>query len=576
MSTTSSRSRLSNYSRFLLALVLGIAAWLGVGWLLEPRPLWSLPFPTSHEASVPVALDQVNQRLAIQQLRLGRLPEMAITGLAILDPRSGKTIKQNHMQVEEMSTGHFFFLRFAMPKLVGDILWRLRAVNESDATRYELRAWPFTTDQPEQVIKTWKGPKGMHFQVAFTSDTQPYLITQTTMPWELLLPAIGADAWTTTLAATAFSRQSSTPDDEQIIIMNTFSGQFFKKGLLLPQVQTWELPAKLSDPLKLLASWSLPPLRTSWPPACASDLSWVAFGDELTSQEWNVGKGQVSLPRGTQLYDGRRGVLLPIKRQTVTDAYHIDGLDDVLLMTPLSLVTVPLNPETQQEKGATGQQLLDAKTALPLAWPWGRDDTVTISKMLRFPNHAHRYLALEGIAGDSWSPNLFGHTSKSTLHHLERTAAGFTIMKSVKLVVQKHQQFISLHHLTDREIGIHAIIDPVPTFLREQAEKWPWLHNLLEKTWPRAVNPSLLLFDVETGQLLREMKQNFMSGIFEQSNGLAFSIRSVGEHDGQNQPRYLGLDAWELPLMSHGWSPWWSRGLGLALFVLLMAWRRRR
>src|SRR5262245_37467712 len=62
------------FHRVLLAVVLGLAAWWGVGWWLSPRPLYTLRFPLSG----PYRLPSVPQAFVIFRVGISEGRELLV------------------------------------------------------------------------------------------------------------------------------------------------------------------------------------------------------------------------------------------------------------------------------------------------------------------------------------------------------------------------------------------------------------------------------------------------------------------------------------------------------------------
>jgi hypothetical protein len=151
-SPTPARRRLT-FMRVLLAIVLGLAAWWGVGWWLSPRALWTLRLsarPSSLARPAPkyavnfdglaVPLDQMGRYLfVVPPYPAG----VATYSSQIHDMATGKVLGHREFPAEEMKS----------PYLGVGPLAHGQALADQDGSLVDLRDHP---EHPESRIRLWK------------------------------------------------------------------------------------------------------------------------------------------------------------------------------------------------------------------------------------------------------------------------------------------------------------------------------------------------------------------------------------------------------------------------------------
>ncbi|MFT3880937.1 MAG: hypothetical protein QM703_14895 [Gemmatales bacterium] len=180
--------------RLPLAFVLSLLTWWGVGYWLEPRPLWEIPFQYGKPVVEPLLEDSasrwllasdsskddlrciVHQRVNEQQQRPTTL------NLLILDARTGR--RQSQLTIRDLSPEAFPGKR---AKMLGDSLWWFNTRHLETEQRLELHCWQFTQGAEDRVVKSWSMPNHTPIHVAFAEGNCSRFMIQSTVPGELEL-----------------------------------------------------------------------------------------------------------------------------------------------------------------------------------------------------------------------------------------------------------------------------------------------------------------------------------------------------------------------------------------------------
>lgn len=552
----------------MLAVVLGLGTWWGIGVYSEPHPLWTIRFSSPKDIMLPMCESVDGNRIGVYELQLPQrqTSSSTLTALSILDARNGAKLYRLSLQEKTfVSDDDYLSLHWAQPRILGDILWRLTKTTTETEVRIELRAWHFTQSEQENVVHVWKSAPGKNFEIAFADRTSPYFITQTAEPWEPLLVGMGVDGWTRILASIAFTQERNT---QNVLLVKRSQASFLKRGLVLPRIQTWKLLTSIDEPLQRLATWNIPPMRIAWPPACATDLHWMAFGDVESNQEWNVDLPNSRIkPSGVLLYDGQTGIPRPLgTRDDVTIRASAAG--ELLLLSSNYYVF-------SQRAGTTEHTAYDGNTGKKLAWPEELKHPFMPKDLLADPTNPGRYLALMGMLADPFMTSRTLSEETQRILHLQRTEQGFTLVKDVTLQPQPGQVLMFPAHFSGSEMGVYATVDTIPPFLAPLMDKWDWAKTYVQKIWPRHV-PALLIYDIDTGKQVRQLLHLVPSINITSAN---MKMQFTSEMATDLQPGSLGfldLAAWQLPITAQAWSPWWGRIAGVLVFAIATLFLKQR
>lgn len=144
--------KLVRYVWWPLVLVTCIAAWWGVAYWLEPKPLWVIPEGEQVYAS---SYDPALKRLGVYQSS----PLSNTTGqMLILEASTGNCIAKKTIRVEpwlEQGTEIDFSPRLGKH----DTYWRFTQERKEDGSNeLQLRCWSYLTNAEEDIVATWPIP----------------------------------------------------------------------------------------------------------------------------------------------------------------------------------------------------------------------------------------------------------------------------------------------------------------------------------------------------------------------------------------------------------------------------------
>ncbi|MFT3879987.1 MAG: hypothetical protein QM703_10050 [Gemmatales bacterium] len=552
------------------SLLLGLGAWWSVGQFTEPRPLWTRPFTANQHILLPLSEAADSNRLVAYEMNLvpGNASESMMTGIVILDSGTGTTLYHLPLPNEHWRPEQYIMQTFhqALPRIIGDVAWRINIVEKEKTHRCELRAWHFTQSQQEQIVQSWDCGPGIRIDVAFTDSASPYMITQTKSRCEQILASFGMVGWSSLTTQLAYSHAIAMKASGER--ETPFGESSWHPGLDLSTIQTWKLPTSPGEALKPLALWMLPPQNTAWPPACGKDMKWVAFGDLMTRLPNFANKK----PVGMLLFDGHTGKPRSHNVPSTLPLFVTAAGD--LLMT-----SSPLKPKNEGDQSAGYQhRIVDPQTGKELALP--PELVTTLLPVNLFPDQAQpeQYVATVGIAHLSFNLDVFPTKNNSALvGRFQRTETGLaTVKPMVSLSRDKRDdRALSATHFRGNEIGLEGSMDTAPPMLRTFAEKWDWLKNWMEQNWPRD-SMTLTLHDINTGKLLRQMRDAMVLQMTNANSKNTLYTITYRRSPPPGREAVEALSAWQLPIETVGTLPWWGRGTGLLVFFLAIVYLARR
>ncbi len=560
------RKRLS-FWRFLLALLIGLFTWWGVGQLTEPRPLWTIWETTGHQVILPLSESADFSRLVAYELKLNPVNAVAstVTGIVILDASNGQTLYRLPLPDDPWQPDQFILQsdRQALPRIIGDVLWRIKSVETDKVHRHELRVWHYTLDLQEKIIQSWYDTSGTTFDFAFASSVSPYLITQTRHHLEPWLAALGTEGWSS-LAAQMVYAQSVDMTGDFSTDTRGIAPTPKRPDPVISSIHTWKLPARIDDALQPLTGWVIP-RQTVWPPVCGMDMSWLAFGDSPSRQALNADNVQ---PLGVLLFDGHTGKPRSHNLPS-TLPMHVSAAGNLLLATSF----VNSNGQAREH---FQHHLVDAQTGKDVALPAELASARLPLRLFADQTLPGRLLASMGLYGHPFVDRDFqtgnGTPMIELLQRIESGLGGITPLTS--LTIQEPQKY-GMTHIAGNELGVFGSVDTAPPLLREMAEKWDWLKSWVTKTWPSSAM-TLMLFDISTGKPLRQFRDVMVTQLNSASpRKLLYTLRYRREP--QNGREAIdALDAWQLPIETMSTSAWWGRLAGILITLMAALFLRRK
>lgn len=546
--------------RFVLAVMLGLGAWWGAGYFSEARPQWRSSNANSN-ILYPVTENSEGTLALAYELKVQKGQTSAeINDVCIIDANTGRILHAMKNGKGVLDANSYYSLIHAQPRIIGDKAWRVVSHQSENRVTYELRVWDFTRTSTEQVVKQWSLSPGEHFGIAFVDSHSPYFVTQTSQPWHPLLVGMSLEGWSQLTAALAFTPHLDVSNPPGVLIFNT--NKFVKTGLVLPCMHSWKLPENLI-PLKPLATWAMPPLRKAWQPVMSSDLSWLAFGDTMSVQEWNDEEVQAIRPVGMLRYDGRTGKQLPspetpakadlrLDRDTTTpDLIKITATGNVLLVRSTNQTTELFPP-----------YLLDAETGSRISWPAGMTDVTSVRGIHQRKNDPSILLVFCNMPINFLGGEYFNAQDNTYILTLRREGSKLTFLKRTD-ISSPGTAVVMPQCISGDEIIFQTLADLAPRFVRELCEKYQWLIPYVEKVWPS--HQSLLkIFELSSGKCMKTL-YDVQPGLFFPFDERHYFFVTRTK---MNDMTVSSLEAWRLPLASQTWSPWWSRAIGVMMFLL--------
>ncbi|HQR42413.1 MAG TPA: hypothetical protein PLX97_07005, partial [Gemmatales bacterium] len=308
MQPVSTQRRLSVW-RFLLACAMGLVASLVIHWLLAPKPAWMIHVTSNEMRYHPICEDASGRWLLVSEERnqQGRYQESAIL---ILNAATGDILYRLDEEAQCLNL-NMLEPHERYPRLIGEALFRFKRIATDSGIRHELRRWNFTQSRQEELIQAWTVPPRVPFEVTFAPDDSPYFLIQTICPWQMGIVTLGVDTWTALTNSMTWAHYLKDPYGTPIAISP--NGLQEPRAGWNPWIETFALPTGEAPVLKKLASWTLPPLRWTWPPSVGPRLDWVTFGDSALPVGWKSSKRWIHpdrggvMPQGVLLFDGHTG-----------------------------------------------------------------------------------------------------------------------------------------------------------------------------------------------------------------------------------------------------------------------------
>lgn len=538
--------------RFVLALLLSLGAWLLFAWYFEPKPLWSTSLQNKY-ALVPCGTNEDESLILATEVEVmpGQDQSAGARELCILEAKTGRKLHQTALSKQKFDADSYTTLLQAKPRILGTIAWSVTINRVDQEFHTQLCAWDFSRNDGEKVIHTWKYEPGQHFGIVFADNGSPYFLTQSNYPWQPLLTGMSLEGWSQLTTALSFTHHRDENAAPAFISLGR--SEFTKQGLVLPYIQTWKLPGNLNEPLKPIAAWMMPPLRKTWPLAIGPDLAWVAFGDTSAHLEWNVREDSAIQPQGTLIYDGRTGQPLTIPAISKLRNTKVRGSGNLLLIQ---------QAKTSALGGIAASYLVDISTGTMLEWPTNIPNIEAIRSMYVVADKTDFVLAFVDLM---MSIEDFAD------------AIGSNRNSRVMLLKRKGNTFEHIHQLPIRsdimnmpncvsgdELVLQTMQDSAPPFLRELSRKHEWLTPYMEKIWPEN-QPVVQIVHLPTGKVIKNIAQTHPYRQFQfQETSLLFVLRLKKGAEFKAD----SIEAWRLPLASQTWSPWWSRVIGVMMFLL--------
>jgi hypothetical protein len=323
------------------------------------------------------------------------------------------------------------------------------------------------------------------------------------------------------------------------------------------------LSENLAHPLQPIASWSMPPLKKDWPPAMSTDLSWLAFGDTVRVQEWNADSHAIR-PVGMLRYDGRTGKQLaspktPLAKRVALDfttphPVKVSATGNLLLVRPANQTGEPFDPS-----------LLDAISGDKIDWPASIPEVGRISDIHVMKHDPSTVLVFQNVAVNLMDLAFFrARPDNPTIYRFHRDGNKWSLMNQITIGTPG-AFFVMPNCISRDEIVVQTIADTAPPLIRELCEKYQWLAPHVEKLWPNQ-QPAIKIIDLSSGKCLKTIFEAYPSMPYQFNEPKHFFVTRMKKDD----MTLTSLEAWKLPFASQTWSPWWSRTMGVLMFLLFI------
>lgn len=516
-----------SFWRWLTALLLGLVAWWAVNWWLEPKPVWQLRYANDEVNHQPYCEDESGTWLFMSERRTtghrnGRW-QYETTAYTILDASTGKTVSQLHHPEHAFSqTSDYFRVELQSLRIIGQTLWRCVKYKKEDLEHVELRAWHFTQDDKEQVVQHWTFSPSTPFEITFSSRHASTFAVTTEFPWQPGLATLMTDGWSGLTSLIALG-SSVTP-----------------KSAMIPWVRTYRLQDQPGNKPRLLASWTLPPLRWGTP-VLSPTMDFVMFDDaELPGRTWKLERHGYCQPLGLLQFDGLSGQ----PKMFVTDPSdksvprHIELWGNLLLVHHVA--------------SARKVDFYDIRTGHRYSWP---DEFPPLgqSTAIQFDLKHPRQMIFQFAGQDDEKEYLHVRWNDSTF-----TGSRVNISN-------EHFRYCMPAYLHDSllvNVAVSQYQHPFLVWLRQQAR---WLDRAINTYWPLETM-GLHFYDVTTSKKVWQIKcvEPYLN--VNSTKRVYTSLRN--DRTLIEQTDEPTLEAWAIPFQIY--SPWWGRIAGNLVCILVL------
>ena len=556
----------------MLAFLLGLFTWLGFGYWLEPGPIWQISFESGKPVVELLLEDELGRWLLASdtndvfpfttehqdfaaltnRLRPSKFPVL------ILDSKTGQQVSQ--LVIHGLSLEPFPGKR---AKLLGDTLWWFNTRQLDAEQILELHRWQFTQSGNEQIVKTWSMAPRSPIHCAFADGNSPLFMIQSTISWELGLIPQAFNTWS--LLSTVIVQENAWKSSEpqiRLFGISTHDKEMKLQSNLMPFVTTYSLPVKATEGIpRRLASWTLPCMRWNIP-AIGKEMQWLAWGDCLLPHCYQTGGlNSFAKPSGVLVFNGRDGKACRLQEDQGFRAYpqacFVFG----------NCIAVASMDYDGDRNSRVQYRLFATEGGKLLQWPAGMTDRSFEYKRIRESTDQKRTIfVMDYFPGCMrsllHSYQLFEQTTPSPAMKAEATVPENCGLSDWQLPLA----------FADNQLAFNDDADKRPAWIRKLDQDWPQVSSWLSRLF-QSERLSVSILQADTGNLLRTFASRRTPQHLRCATRLYMERTKYDR--GTYQEQSLALEAWDFPLSE--WSPWWGRGAGVAVMVILLipGWGRR-
>ena len=533
----------------LVAMSLGILTWYGVGWWLEPKPLWIRSNDYLERNFIPYGYEQDRKLLVgieygIEQDELHNITDAT---LVVLDARTGKMLASLLTRDLPTLSTAAYFSNFK-PQIVGDRVYRLAVKSDKQLDVVELRSWAYATEQAERVLHTWQiERKYWRFEWNPYHPSRFYVQQQLPslpMYLNLINPANGLGE----------------------------IGPFACMGLChfnFAMVESWKIDSK-QDTLHRLGQYPVPP---------------------LISMKWHVPGNPDALLHTNNLFDGAGNQV--ILTDTVSGrSQGLPFLDPKHLFDVRSVnshVTMLHRNETKITTGTNGLPVIDKKyypsPTSEVNWTfdeWRPLYDIQKRKALKWPSTFRPSMLGNDFLVEDYADRqqlLYysqmledGALSQEYHFHLMSQEAN-----ELKLCSSwRNEKFAEAHVFLFNQHLLASLMETVfPPSLYAWMPDIPWVQSAIYWMVP-PIRRSVALIDETNGKVMwRRVNRECLNNpeLIKMMGDNFLLLMDTNRENPTPIVQIKEYECWALPMVIH--SPWWGRSSGLLVMVLLLFWLSR-
>ncbi len=521
----------------IVASLMGMVAWYGLGRWMEPKPLWIKSYSPAQRQYHPTSYDPDRKLLAMFEYQDHQIYPASLedTILMVVDTRTGATMARlsvGNIRIQGIQR----HMSSYYPHIAGDRVYRFALRVENEQEIVELRSWTYQTEQHERIEHTWHVDLNTWHAEWNMNEPLEFFIANR-WPW---IPAY-------------FPLTHQIMGLDQALSLSGLQWRDVSKVMY----ESWTIEPKA----KALSRWIQADYATTWTTRQPGKFFTIA-GHEGKVYETDTKSGLTQL--------------LPFgETKNYIDLLHADDRLIILKRHQQSKLDVVEGKELTISRSSPGAGQVD----------WSYDEWRPIydlrqGKLLKWPPGLETNLLFEDfMVVDS-------HDSSRLLYYSDRGQAGlpsiFLLMSllngELKLIATWKNDAIHYFMLPQFNGQLIATVNEIvitPEYL-QWIPKMDWIQDIIFWLIPEDRN-SVALIDESTGKVLWRRQDRVIlneTGILTRMNRdiLLLTHDSI---DQATQAPLKELECWSLPIVIY--SAWWARGTGLIMMALiLLAMMKRR
>ncbi|MFO0811742.1 MAG: hypothetical protein U0796_00890 [Gemmatales bacterium] len=534
--------------RAFVCLLLGLAAWWGVAWWLEPKPLWRVPLPDK-EIQIPVCELPERQQVLVSKFKVGPLDS---SGLVLLDLRTGQLLHE----IQPVTTLRFDSSIHPRPRWYQGCYYWL----STQGNNLRLWRWQPESGGKEEQVHQWKFHESFCSQVVWPEGSDTFMLVWN-WPWEIMASHLQRDPYLRVMMACCVEEAWSIRNWAMHAWKLPEAGQTQLQQVSRHQASHWEMCK----------------------PVLSDDGRWLA---SVRFRDYDRSHARRELSRlGNALVD-------------------IAKLEKVLPLARSEIIITPTNAESPIVQHAVEADSLvqDAQWAGPylfaLGWKRKLIKTQPASQLLEQQEHqdvrttlmekVHWIFAWDGTTlkplrlPTRWDPSDWKwHCQSNELVGTSKYAGSG--LRSI-VVMERYGDMLRVKHMladfrSDERGAYHAASQQVVTVhgiepsnwerqVRGWAEKYPWLLSMADLLFPRN-RYETAIYDLISQQCVarwhHQYAMNDIGPITPRELSRLYTASYLGT--GPENMLLLTLNCYAFPIVM--WSPWWSKAAGILVVVVL-------